>query len=405
MKHTYHGKMRATLWAMLGIGCLAAAGPAAAEPAWWTQQKRDCGLPSNLAYNNWDGSCNRSSTGGSTAMSGGGNSTPSHDYEAERQQKAEEERIEFIRKRDASLKTLKGSSGPAMDQLKGLAGANNSGLKGSGFDTVGTGLKGHRGSDPVAPETTPASIKGGISNKGRNAGSGSKEVCIPSQDPSVVDLCFLGNRSAAIDPRILKGMNQSERTALKDSVKSMMEDLLPFDKENYQAVIEMGTDPTKTRKQWPGPKNPGSRYLNLLTEPEKVKAYWDKFNAGLHAHADAEAKIVTAARKGKDWGELRARQDADPKFRQSIQQIIRNQDKAEGLVQYQAVKKLNEFLEKQGGADWADRVKNDKLFAARVVMERDAILKQMDQEIFGARAKALKQMTILVSGWKKKLNP
>ena len=31
----------------------------AAEPAWWTQQKQDCGLPANLAYNSWDGRCQR----------------------------------------------------------------------------------------------------------------------------------------------------------------------------------------------------------------------------------------------------------------------------------------------------------------------------------------------------------
>lgn len=29
----------------------------AAEPAWWTEQKRSCGLPPNLAYNSWNGVC------------------------------------------------------------------------------------------------------------------------------------------------------------------------------------------------------------------------------------------------------------------------------------------------------------------------------------------------------------
>jgi hypothetical protein len=29
----------------------------AAEPAWWTEQKRVCGLPPGLAYNNWNGEC------------------------------------------------------------------------------------------------------------------------------------------------------------------------------------------------------------------------------------------------------------------------------------------------------------------------------------------------------------
>jgi hypothetical protein len=44
----------------------------AAEPAWWTQQKIDCGLPSSLAYNDWVAAgcpCNRQSSG-SGAVSG-----------------------------------------------------------------------------------------------------------------------------------------------------------------------------------------------------------------------------------------------------------------------------------------------------------------------------------------------
>jgi hypothetical protein len=41
----------------------------AAEPAWWTAQKRSCGLPSNLAYNSWDGKC--ASAGGTGVLGGG----------------------------------------------------------------------------------------------------------------------------------------------------------------------------------------------------------------------------------------------------------------------------------------------------------------------------------------------
>lgn len=32
----------------------------AAEPAWWTAQKKACGLNSSLAYNSWDGVCRKS---------------------------------------------------------------------------------------------------------------------------------------------------------------------------------------------------------------------------------------------------------------------------------------------------------------------------------------------------------
>jgi hypothetical protein len=165
MNCTFRIKMRAALWTMIAVTCLASAPAMAAEPEWWTKQKRDCGLPSSLVYNNWDGQC-KSSTGGST-------STPSYDYgaaqrareaEAERQRQAEAERVErerlaeekrqkdakFIRDRDAAANTLKGSSSPAMNQLKGLSGTDSFGLKGSGFDTGSTGLKELRGSDSVS---------------------------------------------------------------------------------------------------------------------------------------------------------------------------------------------------------------------------------------------------------------
>jgi hypothetical protein len=46
---------------------------ASSEPAWWTQQKRDCGLSPSLAYNDWAAQgypCN----GNSNIANGGGNS-------------------------------------------------------------------------------------------------------------------------------------------------------------------------------------------------------------------------------------------------------------------------------------------------------------------------------------------
>lgn len=354
---------------------------------------------------------------------GGGTSTPSYDYgaaqraqeaaaaaEAERQRQAEAERerlaeekrqkdAAFIRERDAS--PLKGPSGTALNQLKDLSDTDGSGLKGSGFDSGGTGLKTLQGSDPTNQKI--GSLGGSTSKAGSTKGSKNKEECRPSQDPSVVDLCFLGNRPATIDPRILKGMNPAEKAAIKTSAISMTENLLPFDKEMYLSLADMmGAGPAKTGRRWPGPDNPGARYLNPLTEPEKVKAYWDKVNSGLHAHAEAETKIVTATRKGIDWRDIVARQEADPKFRQAKEQILQNQDKAEGLARHQAFIKFTDFLEKQGGADWPDRIKNDKLFVARMAMEREALFKKMDQEIYSARGKALQQMTALVKGWKEK---
>ncbi len=144
MKHTNKIRMRAALWAMLSIACLASP-PAMAycQPYWTAAYKCAQGC----------GSCG-----------GGGNNAPSRDYEAERraqeaaaeaerQRQAEADRIErerlaaekrkndeFIRNRDAAANSLKGSSGSpgsAMSQLKGLANTDNAGLKGSGFDSGG----------------------------------------------------------------------------------------------------------------------------------------------------------------------------------------------------------------------------------------------------------------------------
>ncbi len=143
---------------------------------------------------------------GTRSSPGGGNSSPGYDYgaaqrareaEAERQRqeeaaaakrKAEEKRqkdAEFIRERDATANTLKGSSGSAMNQLKGLAGTDNSGLKGSGFDTGSAGLKGLQGSDPVVDNRNEPAGLGGKSNfKGAIAKPGKPA---PHTDTSVVD--------------------------------------------------------------------------------------------------------------------------------------------------------------------------------------------------------------------------
>lgn len=60
---------RAIFWLVLVTLCAMAAPAPAAEPAWWTAQKKSCGLSPGLAYNSWDGVC-KSSTG----AAGGGSS-------------------------------------------------------------------------------------------------------------------------------------------------------------------------------------------------------------------------------------------------------------------------------------------------------------------------------------------
>ena len=177
-------KRRTALWATVGLICLTAAPAIAGEPGWWTQQKRDCNLPSGLAYNNWDGTCNNSSSGSSSAPGYDNGAAQRAQAAAAAQrahQQAEAERIErerqaeekrqkdaaFIRDRDAAAGSLKGSSGGAMNQLKGLSGTSNLGLKGSGFDTGDSGLKG---------------LKDSV-----NAGQSSPAKAAPHTDTAVVD--------------------------------------------------------------------------------------------------------------------------------------------------------------------------------------------------------------------------
>lgn len=158
MKFTHRNKMRVILSAILGIFCLVST-PATADfcqPYWTAAYKcaQGCGSCGGSPRNpgNDDGAERRAQQAEAAAAA-----------ERQRQQAAEAERIEreriaakkraddaaFIRDRDAAANSLKGSTGggDAMSQLKGVVGSDNSGLKGSGFDSGSSGLKELHGSD------------------------------------------------------------------------------------------------------------------------------------------------------------------------------------------------------------------------------------------------------------------
>lgn len=138
----------------------------AGEPAWWTQQKRDCGLPPGLAYNDWDGRCGSpSSTGNSAPTYDNAADTAAAQREQERANAArreEEERqrraaenqrrleeaarqAKFLEDRDAAAQTLRGSSGSTVSAGSGLRGSTATsgdiGLRGSGSDADSHGLR------------------------------------------------------------------------------------------------------------------------------------------------------------------------------------------------------------------------------------------------------------------------
>lgn len=171
MKNIYSIMIRMIWGGMLGIASFAFV-PSVSFGGWVGETMCACpGLAKPLGNN---ASC-EDACYGTRSSSGSGNATPSYDYgaaqrardaEAERQRQAEAERVErerqaeikrqkdakFIRDRDAAANTLKGSSSPAINQLKGLSGTDSFGLKGSGLDTGSAGLKELRGSH-AAPNT------------------------------------------------------------------------------------------------------------------------------------------------------------------------------------------------------------------------------------------------------------
>ena len=137
---------------------------ARAEPAWWTQQKKDCRLPASLAYNTWvaQGSPCNASTPSSTPAAA------TRDYEAEHRQQeadaaakaaataeterqrvaeanrlkaeADKRQADFIRMRDETVTLLKDAGGNS-----GLKGLNGYGLKDAGGNAASpnnAGLKG-----------------------------------------------------------------------------------------------------------------------------------------------------------------------------------------------------------------------------------------------------------------------
>ena len=197
----------------------------------------------------------------------GGDASPSSNYDygaarraqeaeaaaaAERQRQAEAERIErerraaekrqkdaaFIRDRDAAANSLKGSSGSAMSQLKGLSSSDNSGFKGSGFDSGSTGLKGLQGSDHANPaaRSQPA----------------------PHTDTSVVDA-----------RNVPSGLDKATENAIAKAYPNAPPGVSDRVRKGFQAVMERDW---KVAKAWfedalnRDPNNPGLQRLVALAD-------------------------------------------------------------------------------------------------------------------------------------------
>jgi hypothetical protein len=141
----------------------------AAEPQWWTNQKRACGLDQNLDYNTWvrQGSPCHSGNAGNTnydngaaqrAQAAAAAAAAQRQREAElerqrieaankRRMEAVEEQDKFIEDRDAAAITLRGSTG-----VNASGGQGDSGLRGS---SASTELRGSNTDAAQAPDLDP----------------------------------------------------------------------------------------------------------------------------------------------------------------------------------------------------------------------------------------------------------
>jgi hypothetical protein len=291
MTHVRTVTIRTVLGAMLGIACLA---PVPAM-AWDQNPQGKCVDPRG---------CGSSP---SPAPGGGGYSAPSYDYEAARRAQeaaaaerrrlqAEADRIErerlaaeqrkkekeaaFIRDRDAASKMLKGSSGSAMSQLKGLAGTDSSGLKGSGFDQ-GSQLKSAPGADTsvVDNRTEPAGLGGKSDFKGAFA---KPAPTMPSGDPMVVD-------ARNVPSGLPKALDSAIATAYASAPPGVSDRV----RKGFQAVMDRDW---KVAKAWfedalnRDPNNAGLKRLVALTDSSQQPASVDARNepAGLGGRLDVK---------------------------------------------------------------------------------------------------------------------
>ncbi len=271
MTHAHTIRISAALGAMLGIACLA--------PVPTMAQGRDMGCSPTLA--------NPCTGGGSRGGGGGGYSAPSYDYGAARraqeaaeaaaaaerrhrqdeadriererlaaEQRKKEKEAAFIRDRDARAKMLKGSSGGAMSQLKGLSGTDSSGLKGSGFDQGGQ-LKSLPGADNsvVDSRNEPAGLGGKSDFKGAFA---KPAPTVPSGDPMVVD-------ARNVPSGLPKALDNAIATAYSAAPPGVSDRV----RKGFQAVMDRDW---KVAKAWfqdalnRDPNNAGLKRMIVLTE-------------------------------------------------------------------------------------------------------------------------------------------
>lgn len=226
------------------------------EPEWWTKQKRDCGLPANLAYNSWDGSC--------PAQNSNNKSGTPDNSEAERQRKLEEERqrkkaeqrrlaAEAEAKRIADQKVFDQKRDDAAGKLKGSGGSSRV-PTGSGTTTIkgsssNTGIK-TGNSVPKSPPFRESEFFYALqTRKFEPLGDGGHPIDSPVAKPNLGVHGLVGGTSWTYGfkwPR--KACDKACRDemitricATNLDLKDCNENTLPFAAEDYDMVVSMGS--------------------------------------------------------------------------------------------------------------------------------------------------------------------
>ncbi len=326
--------------------------------------------------------------------SGGGNNTNNtYNYQLQQQQQQAEQARRAQEEENRSQEAQRRAEEAARRQTEFLRDRDDaaSSLKG-GMDNGSGGLKGM---------STPSTSELRDGSSSEPVQTADKDPCPPSQDSSVVDLCFLGDKPGVIDPRVLKNFTPREKTLVAASTKQLAKATANYTEYTRLKMLQdlelLGNLMLPDGKRWPGPANPGQRLYNLDSEPALHQAFLESLGAVAEQHIKAETKIA-APPKPETTGWVVERQEADPKFMKTKQRILDTLDLTMIDLHHKSRVDLAAYLDSQG-PDWKERLKSDGLFKAQVSLETQKRLKEMDRKIDDAHKAAFQQMTVLVDRW------
>jgi hypothetical protein len=237
--------------------------------------------------------------------------------------------------------------------------------------------------------------------------------CGVNTDPSVVDLCGMGN-TLVVDPAKLKApaavagspqppdpsvaaakreldrqMDELFETVVRDAVTARRIDLL------YDAIVKQALTEFSWQRRWPGPVNPNPRLINPLTEPQRYEA-WKK---------SIDARLKIQAQEGKNAA-IVEHMSRDPAINAARDRIVKKQEEAEHKAFTRAQSDMQAALEKlrkeanlKDFAAFQKKEQDDPNLRAKVKTTSDAIVQRWEREQHAARSAAIQEMTREIDKW------